>query len=228
MVHINKLVNCLIWIISFICLYIILATKLWICIRFPAIFEEDTANKLNDILVNLSYSYIAGVCFYILTVYIPESKKKNALKFTIYERLRYLKDHYYEVGHAIIGEDLTSENGFKLLFKEMTSENYEEYINSQKEKLLECSYNKLLPYIELRKNIRNEINEIMIYKDYLDAKQIDLLLQIRNSYWFNFINEWGVNKPQYFDIDGIKKFIDSLIITARNADNLFSAMKTVS
>jgi hypothetical protein len=56
---------------------------------------------------------------------------------------------------------------------------YEEYINSQKEKLLECSYNKLLPYIELRKNIRNEINEIMIYKDYLDAKQIDLLLQIK-------------------------------------------------
>jgi len=55
--------------ITLICTYIICHVGLGL---FLPIGTSDNSEKINDVLINLSYSYMAGFVFYMLVVYFPK------------------------------------------------------------------------------------------------------------------------------------------------------------
>ena len=81
----EKLVKCILWIITIICIYAILHIGLgWFC----AIGVSDNYLKINQVLINLSYSYIAGVIFYLLTVFFPYKYRLQKLKRPINSKIK--------------------------------------------------------------------------------------------------------------------------------------------
>lgn len=63
-----------VWALALACLYAILQIKLdfafWIV-------NNDRADVYNEIIVNLSYSYLAGFIFFLLTVTLPHRKMRT-------------------------------------------------------------------------------------------------------------------------------------------------------
>ena len=66
-----------IWLILAVCLYTVVACEFpcWRFITLP--LGGETVEKLNGIVKNLSYSYIAGVVFYVLSELIPFLQKQS-------------------------------------------------------------------------------------------------------------------------------------------------------
>lgn len=77
----NKIAKIFLWLITGISIYIFFCIGLgW----FWTIGSSENHERINQVLLNLSYSYIAGLIFYILIEFIP---KKSAAKkaFLIWE-----------------------------------------------------------------------------------------------------------------------------------------------
>ncbi|MBK9225086.1 MAG: hypothetical protein IPO23_11590 [Flavobacterium sp.] len=73
----EKFIKLILIIISLICTYIILAVGLKIV---PTIYESSNSENINNVSLNLSYSYIAGVIFYFFVTLFPYLILKNKLK----------------------------------------------------------------------------------------------------------------------------------------------------
>jgi len=73
----EKVVKCVLLITTLISLYIIFCVGLGWFWTIGFSFDSD---KINQILINLSYSYMAGFIFYILVSYLPYRLKTEKLK----------------------------------------------------------------------------------------------------------------------------------------------------
>lgn len=52
---------------------------------------SDNYQQVNQVIINLSYSYLAGLIFYLLTSCFPYMIKRNKLKKPIIEKLKAIK-----------------------------------------------------------------------------------------------------------------------------------------
>ena len=80
-----------VWAIALVCLYAILQIKLnfafWIG-------NSVKADAYNEIITSLSYSYLAGFIFYLLTVTLPHKKMKGKVKVALDSKLNTIRSNY--------------------------------------------------------------------------------------------------------------------------------------
>lgn len=77
--------------IALICLYAIFQ------IKFNFAFwvgYSEKADAWNEIITNLSYSYLAGFIFYLLTVTLPHKKMKGKVKVALDSKLNMIRSNY--------------------------------------------------------------------------------------------------------------------------------------
>ncbi|MBR4325862.1 MAG: hypothetical protein IKP73_10095 [Bacteroidales bacterium] len=80
-----KFITICLWLLTFGCVALILYVKLGLGIP---IYACENAESINDVLLNLSYSYLAGCIFYILTSYLPMYHKRKKMRIIIDSKLK--------------------------------------------------------------------------------------------------------------------------------------------
>ena len=88
-----------IWTIALACLYAILQIKLdfafWIG-------NSERADAYNEILTNLSYSYLAGFIFFLLTVTLPHWKMKTKVRKALEGKANAIRSNYKACVESVV------------------------------------------------------------------------------------------------------------------------------
>ena len=182
----KRIVQIIGWVLTFASIYAICNIELdW----FWSIPVKYNPENINRVLLNLSYSYLAGYIFYLLVTEIPYlhrkqrfckllSKKYDSLKNQIETHIQAFdtKEHYHldkitrdELYNMIVQRDLC-DNTFYANECGIT-QSIIRYINKSKEIILDICYDIL-----------------NIYKEYLSDNQIETIESIIHSAYFNLID----------------------------------------
>ncbi len=178
----EKLIEFILIIISLICIYIILAVGLKIV---PTIYESSNSENINNVTLNLSYSYIAGLLFYFFVSLLPYLILKNKLKPAIDLKITELKTQ--------ITSFIRSFNSIKDIdLKDIELITIQNII--KKHSILDSSYYSPMTGTNMSNldflystkiNIFNLVDTILTYRDYLTSNQILELEKIRDSKFFH-------------------------------------------
>ncbi len=140
--------------------------------------SSESGDKINEVIVNLSYSYLAGYVFYILTVKLPYWGTKRKIEKPLKTKLdRVLR----KCTSSVESIYPLSDHG-KIVFEEESF--VEDFKNVSY--FQECSiFGMKIPVIEYitaaHEENRKTITEILEYKSWLSADKISMLEQIRSS-----------------------------------------------
>ena len=85
--------------IALVSLYAIIQIKfeLFFWVRY-----SDNAEPINDLILNLSYSYIAACLFYILTVKLPYWDMKEKCKSALKKKVRLIESNYKACAESVL------------------------------------------------------------------------------------------------------------------------------
>lgn len=178
----EKLIKLILIIISLICIYIILAVGLKIV---PTIYESLNSENVNNVTLNLSYSYIAGLIFYFFVSLLPYLILKHKLKPAIDLKITDLKTQ--------ITSFIRSFNSIKDIdLKDIELITIQNII--KKHSILDRSYYSPMTGTNMsnldflystKLNIFNLVDSILTYREYLTSNQILELEKIRDSKFFH-------------------------------------------
>lgn len=187
-------VNASLWILTFISLYIIASAGLrWL----PTIGTCANADNVNAVLLNLSYSYLAGGIFYLFTSTLPQYQKKRMFRLFIekkeeyiIEKLKYSMECVFpgntkkvlglnisSVISMFAQTDLTKECYDRVLFEGMTFWN--------------CLMSQRACVLDL-------IKELLEYKEYMSNDEMCILENIRDCQYFGSVGVFqndALNEP---------------------------------
>lgn len=164
--------------IALICLYAIFQ------IKFNFAFwmgYSEKADAWNEIITNLSYSYLAGFIFYLLTVTLPHKKMKGKVKAALDSKLNMIRSNYKacveSVYHPLKAMSLD-------ITKDEAIANFKEVSFYQKCKMgyFQDKDISVVDYIRL-KHQENVIRaaELLEYKPWLSSETVAQIEEIRNS-----------------------------------------------
>lgn len=164
--------------IALICLYAIFQ------IKFNFAFwmgYSEKADAWNEIITNLSYSYLAGFIFYLLTVTLPHKKMKGKVKVALDSKLNMIRSNYKacveSVYHPLKAMSLD-------ITKDEAIANFKEVSFYQKCKMgyFQDKDISVVDYIR-RKHQENVIRaaELLEYKPWLSSETVAQIEEIRNS-----------------------------------------------
>lgn len=164
--------------IALICLYAIFQ------IKFNFAFwmgYSEKADAWNEIITNLSYSYLAGFIFYLLTVTLPHKKMKGKVKVALGSKLNMIRSNYKacveSVYHPLKAMSLD-------ITKDEAIANFKEVSFYQKCKMgyFQDKDISVVDYIRL-KHQENVIRaaELLEYKPWLSSETVAQIEEIRNS-----------------------------------------------
>ena len=175
---------------------------------FPAIGFIDNYIKVNEVLLNLSYSYLAGLVFYLINDGMPSLIKRIRANRLIGKHLCKLQsqlNYISSLNSFIHTQKLDSEN--KLYVEVSAHKNFKRFVD----------WKQINIDIEIDNTIANiscnlQAIESMLVSCYLSSDTVLLLSEIRAC--INFI-EGGKDKIKNGEI------IDRLRNISRKADNHF-------
>lgn len=164
--------------IALICLYAIFQ------IKFNFAFwmgYSEKADAWNEIITNLSYSYLAGFIFYLLTVTLPHKKMKGKVKVALDSKLNMIRSNYKacveSVYHPLKAMSLD-------ITKDEAIANFKEVSFYQKCKMgyFQDKDISVVDYIRL-KHQENVIRaaELLEYKPWLSSETVAQIEEIRIS-----------------------------------------------
>ena len=206
----KRFINITISVITLLALIIILVIGL--DIQSLKLGSFTNAQNINSILINLSYSYIAGAFFYFLVTTIPFYLRKRKINLVIKDRINIISKGTQTIIFAYdpssinltieqienVNLDRNNENDLLNLFKRST---IFDISNVAKQVLPETNTKILLQIID------KAIDETLNYLDYLSEEQIILLNNIKNSAFKNTVSsstdnefyKYMFNQPQVVD-----------------------------
>ena len=168
-----------IWVslLAVICLYAIFQ------IKFDFAFFIGTSKKadaINEIITNLSYSYLAGYIFYFLTVTLPNWKMKSKLKSALFGKIKTIESKYRACLESVVQlpetlSEAPTQEEIKELFKQKS------YMDSCRlakvgEKMTIASYIK-----ESHEESVRLATQLLEYKPWLSSDAIAQIEKVRNS-----------------------------------------------
>lgn len=174
-----KLLSYCIVIFTIIPLYIILCVKLE-CAFTPHLGYSVKATQINEVLLNLSYSYIAAVIFYLLLTYIPYKIRARNTKNFIEDNFLLLNKSVDNIILLLNGIDpnakfLISYEVINKLIDNNYSLNWEEkdkaIIQKAKHEIISGFASEIIKYT----------NNALEYRDYLKEDQYKILLEIKGD-----------------------------------------------
>lgn len=164
-------------IIALICIYSILQIKFNIAYWLGTSVYADA---INEVIANLSYSYLAGYIFYILTVALPNWKMKIKCQKALQSKMRLIESNYKACAESVLPfpnnlpQDLTKETLVEI-FKEFS------YLGPCRLKFLGINV-PAISYIKQKHEENKKLaTELLEYKPWLNSTTIADIEEIRNS-----------------------------------------------
>jgi hypothetical protein len=180
----NTLQKICLLVISLLSFYIIVSVGLEI---IPKFFISTNEININNVALNLSYSYFAGLLFYFFISFLPQQiqlqKIKPILKFKT-ERLNSQIESYIHTLNSKINDGIIetiTDAEIKNLFatKSLTNKSFYSTLTGDNSMLN-------VDFINLTKiNIISYIDGILLYKEYLEFSQIVALEEIKCHKFFH-------------------------------------------
>lgn len=222
----KKIISIILYLLTLSSGYIILTIGLgW----FWTIGSCENADRINQVLLNLSYSYIAGWIFYLLVTYFPEMQRKITLRLALQLKIEDLRQQINaciqtfakdEDWHLV--DTITKEQLIRLI----TNANM--YANSYYASIVGFQQNHLQFLHATRSNVFELIEQILFYKEYLSAEQLLLLEKIQDSTYFHLTKVYE-NTPTaniFYSSDEFKnEMIDDLYDVITHMRNLCKSFK---
>lgn len=222
----KKIISIILYLLTLSSGYIILTIGLgW----FWTIGSCENADRINQVLLNLSYSYIAGWIFYLLVTYFPEMQRKITLRPAIQLKIEDLRKQINaciqtfaknEDWHLV--DTITREQLVQLIT------NADMYANSYYASIVGFQQNHLQFLHATRSNVFELIEQILFYKEYLSAKQLLLLEKIQDSTYFHLTKVYE-NTPLakiFYSSDKFKnEMVDDLYDVITHMRNLCKSFK---
>ncbi|MFH6993418.1 hypothetical protein [Flavobacterium sp. FlaQc-48] len=217
----KRLIIFFLLLVTVLSLYIIFSVGLGI---IGEIGSSNNSEKINNVVLNLSYSYVAGLIFYFFISYLPYIQTKKKLKPAINSKIEYL--------NALVTSFVqTFESNEKKIELKKISSNYVEKLILNKS-VLESSYYSIMGLVMTnldfinghKENIENLVDKILSYKEYLTSDQILYLEQIRDSKFFQLLKIKHTNKHfhVYYEEKQTRKLIADELNTMINYVNKIS------
>ena len=163
--------------IALICLYAIFQ------IKFDFAFwlgRSENADKWTEIITNVSYSYLAGFFFYLLTVTLPHWKMKAKVKKALEGKVTQIATNYWACIESVVPFP-------KGLTRKQTKENvvmmFKEASSLQLCRLSSVGINvSVAEYIKAKHKENKELaTELWEYKSWLSSETIAQIEKIRNA-----------------------------------------------
>ena len=172
-----KLSNYLVGLLALVCLYAIFQIKFdfafWIC-------SSERACDYNEILMTLSYSYLAGYLFFLLTVTLPHLKMRAKVKKALEGKVNQIATNYWACIESVVPfpKGLTrnqTKEDVVMMFKEASS--------LQLCRLSSVGINvSVAEYIKAKHKENKELaTELLEYKPWLSSETIAQIEKIRNA-----------------------------------------------
>lgn len=176
-------------IVTLISLYIVLHVGLgW----FWAIGASSNYENINQVLINLSYSYIAGYIFYLLVSYIPYKIKIEKLRPTVKLKIDKIYTQINACAQSFQDNDDVPRIIDTLTLEQLTANvnNKGMYENSFYANVAGYRMNNFQFLNATRGNIIDLIDSLLFYKEYLDTNQILNLEKIKDADFLNLIKKY--------------------------------------
>ncbi len=210
-----KIINGVVYGLGIISIFLIIRIKLKVGgDYYPASFmTEEFASNLNTVMENLSYSYLAGLIMFVLTVTIPEYKRKNVYKTMI----DHLVSSYYE-------KVLFSFYRFYYKKQDVVNIEEEECVKDYKKNKDQKSFTILVRIADVPDPNRDNLNlnsllvssndflsAIVIYEQYLSNNQLRILNEIRQNSFFAKTSDYsglvkGDSTMENTFLEGFRKY----------------------
>lgn len=209
-IHCDRLA---LYLILLLCAWAVLAIQLKIsCLSIPVNWSHESCNNLNQLYINLTYSFLAGYVFYLLTIYFPQKTEKKRLQPVIIKKTKAIKK---ELENVLLefsrGTDtndyMKTESARKVLMSKNWTDNMPMY-----QKL----YNANISYIafigEVGKLIQKNIVElIQSYQRFMTTEQIGLLEELPKLTIFSLAQQFSKMPISLEDENGKKSLVDFFI-----------------
>ncbi|WP_455672521.1 hypothetical protein [Phocaeicola sp.] len=177
------MIKILLWIIAFISIYTIGCVGLEV---LPTLGTTENPILINSVLLNLSYSYFAGLIFYLLVTYYPFYLQRKKFSPIIKSKIN---DLYNQVEATIQTFETKEVKGIvdTITFDELKKviEKNSMYSNSFYANTVGYQMNNFQFLVETKNNFFTIIERLLIYKDYLSINQIVSIEKIRDSSFFH-------------------------------------------
>ena len=146
----------------------------------------DNAERINEVLINLSYSFVAGLIFYVLVTYLPKLQAKK----TITPVIKYKITNLQKQINACIQTFGTNED--EKLVENITKEQLSQLIN-QADMYSNSFYAKMVGYQQnnlqflnaTRSNVYTIMGQIIDYKEYMSTQQLIDIEKMKDSAFFH-------------------------------------------
>lgn len=183
---------------------------------FPTISDISNSDNINRVLLNLSYSYIAGCIFYLLVTYFPYRSTKNKLKPAINIKIKNIGDKTLDIAQCFSSSNIGSLDEIKeqILIEYVSSKSI--YSICSQHYTLGINLNILEYVISQREDIKKSVDELLHYKEYMPERKIMLLEIIRESNFFYQLNLFFLNNN-----------IDNVNVRTKLAKELFLLIQNV-
>lgn len=207
----NKiLIYAILTVLTIVALGIILIVGLDIksCMIFG---QSDNADNINNVLLNLSYSYIAGCIFFFFVTFLPEFSRKKIVQYAI----AYKVSNLYYKSESLLRYLNNTNTHPELSFSNWNRKDLDAFLSGKKlnNKLFDgndifdetvCAALNII-----KSEIVSLIDSIMNYSSFLTEKQIVLLTQISCSELFLLLNFRNGNESDrsLLNVD-LAKFVD--------------------
>lgn len=206
--------------ISVISVYIIFSVGLgWLW----KIGSFENSENINQVLINLSYSYIAGLIFYLLTSTIPRYFTKQKITPIVDRKINEIYENIESCIQSFKKtemKDLIISSNIDTITQMIESENIlgKSYFSQM---MLTDITN--LEFIKSKKEIIYDlISDILSYKEYLSDEQLTNLENIRSSETFHLLKM--SHHPLSEKIYSSKEFEEKF---AFNLNNIIESIKAV-
>lgn len=155
----------------------------------PPLFGSDiNADAKNEVMLNLSYSYLAGLIFYILVTWLPYKMRARKMRPFIEDKKKVIKQKMEDCAIATIPTAII------VKYKPGKEELINHLVNTS---LLNApTYMSLLVagstildhWRQQREDIKNAIKDVLEFKEYLSDKELVVLGSIQDCQFFYGIN----------------------------------------
>ena len=154
----------------------------------PFFGETENAEAKNEVMLNLSYSYLAGLIFYILVTWLPNKVRTCRMQPFIKDKKEFIAGKMENCADGIIPTSM-------LLNHKPTRDELIKHLE-QNSLLTAPTFISLIgPQINIqtywrlqRDEIRNHIQELMVYKEYLTDDDLQALAKLQDCEFFYMIN----------------------------------------
>ena len=178
------LIKILIWTIAAGCFYVILHVNLGI---FWAVMDLEKGDEINTILVNLAYSYLAGLIFYLLTTVLPQQARRRRVRKVLQERIYVIYGRLEDSKKAVLDvNEYMDVNNKYLQDNEFVNKIQSVALNSSKPNPLWSG--TIADYMRTQKDeIIKETELLMLNQEYLTDGELAAILSLRNSNYFDLL-----------------------------------------